>query len=293
MSPEQATLLLTGATGFVGGALLECLRDDENVRCLVRDASKLGGEGKYQSVEADLSDLESLRPALEGIEHVYYLVHSMEPGASDGFAEADRTAAQNFAEIAKACGVQRVIYLGGVSSDGSDHLESRAEVEEILRGASSEFVGLRASMIVGAGSASFGTLVQLVDRLPVLVMPSWRDQKSQPVAIDDVVGALVAARDVEPGTYDIAGPDTITFEEMTEVVSELLGQKHRSVGVPFSNSAAEATLASAVVDEDIELLRPLMSGLHSDLVVRENSLESVFGITPTPFREAATAAIAD
>ena len=290
---ERATLLLTGATGFVGGALLSGLRDTDRVRCLVRDASKLQEGGGVESVEADLGDVESLRPALEGVDEVYYLVHSMEPGVEGGFADRDRRAAENFARVASGCDVRRTIYLGGVLPDEheSDHLDSRAEVERILTNATPEFVGLRASMVVGAGSASFQTLVQLVDRLPVLLMPSWRERKSQPVGIDDVVAALIAARNVEPGTYDIAGPEALTFQQLTETVAELLGQEHRSLPLPFSSSRLEAAVASTVVDEDSELLRPLMSGLHADLVIEDNSLDRVFGVTPTPFRDAAEKAL--
>ena len=291
---ERATLLLTGATGFVGGALLETLRESDRIRCLVRDASKLDESDQIERVEADLLELASAEGAFDGIDEVYYLVHSMEPGASADYAERDRRAAENYVEIAGACGVRRTIYLGGVAGDGesSEHLESRNEVERTLADGSEELVSLRASMIVGAGSASFRTVVQLVDKLPVLALPDWSDRRSQPVAIADVVDALIAARKVEPGAYEIAGPDTLTFEEITEIVAEELGEKHRSVNVPLSNAAVEARLASAVVDADFEVLRPLMEGLESDLLVDDNALTPVFGVEPTPFREAAATAIA-
>lgn len=286
---ERATLLLTGATGFVGGELLGTLRSRERVRCLVRDASKLQDSDGLDTVEADLGEPDSLQPALEGVREVYYLVHSMEPGVEGGFAERDRQAAQNFCEIANSCGVRRTIYLGGVTGPGgqSEHLSSRNEVEEILRECSEEFVALRASMIVGSGSASFGALVQLVDRLPALLFPKWGERRVQPVAIDDVVAALVAARDVAPGAYEIGGADVLTLEEMTGVVAELLGQRHRSLSLPFSNSALEARAASAVVDADRELLEPLLEGLHEDLLVEDNSLSRVFGVEPTTFVDAA------
>lgn len=290
-------VLLTGATGFVGAELLPSLAESAQVRCLVRDSSKLPDSPGYTKVEADLGDIETLKPALEGIETVFYLVHSMEPG-SGNFADNDREAAENFAEVAAGRSVRRIIYLGGVSPSGEDgdedseHLESRNEVESILGDGIDEFVALKASMVVGAKSDSFLTLVQLVERLPVLALPSWRDRKSQPVAIDDVVEALNAARSVPPGSYDIAGPDTLTFEEITEVVAELLGKEHRSIPLPFSSAALESRTAAAVVDADIELLKPLMAGLHSDLMVEDNALLPVFGVTPTPFRAAAKTALA-
>ena len=278
----------------MGGELLRALRVHQQVRCLVRDASKLQDPEGLDTVEADLGEPDSLQPALEGMSEVYYLVHSMEPGVEGGFADRDRQAAHNFCEIASKCGVRRTIYLGGVTGSGaeqSEHLSSRNEVEEILRECSDEFVALRASMIVGANSASFGTLVQLVDRLPALLFPAWREHRVQPIAIDDVVAALVAARDVAPGAYEIGGPDVLTFEEMTAVVAELLGQPHRSLPVPFSSSKLEAAAASAVVDADRELLEPLLEGLHEDLLVDDNALQAVFGVEPTTFVDAARSAL--
>ena len=294
-SAPTASVLLTGATGFVGSELLAQLRHSTPLRCLVRDASRLlrdGDRGAPEAIEADLSDIDSLRPALDGIEEVFYLVHSMEPGA-DGFADRDRRAAQNFAAVARDCGVRRTIYLGGITpGEGvSAHLDSRREVEELLGAATPEFVGLRTSMIVGAGSASFRTLVQLVDRLPVLAMPSWRESRTQPIAIDDVVGCLIAARDVEPGIYEVAGPDTLSFDQMTRIVSELIGKEHRALAIPFSDARIEAALTSIVTDQDRELLEPLMAGLHVDLLVGHNPIGDVFGVEPTPFRDAAAAAL--
>lgn len=291
---RDPTVLITGATGFVGGALLERLRGEGSVRALVRDAAGLPEEvrDEVEVVEADLTDRDSLGPALEGIETAYYLVHSMEAGVT-GFADADRESAENFAAAGRDAGLRRTVYLGGVSPDGegdSEHLESREEVEEIL-GEAGELVALRASMVVGAGSGSFRSMVQLVDRIPVLLLPSWRERRSQPVAIDDVVSALVGARQVDAAAYEVAGPDTLTFEKMTEVVAELLGKRHRSLPLPLSNAKIEGLAGSVVTDADSELLEPLMAGLHSDLLVEDNSLPTVFGVEPTPFREAAATAI--
>ncbi len=290
--PERASLLLTGASGFVGGALLPALLELGAVRCLVRDASRLQEGHRSFAIEADLSDAESLIPALAGMDEVYYLVHSMEPGGDEGFAERDRVAAENYVRIAREAGVRRTIYLGGIGGeDESEHLDSRREVERILEGAGPELVTLRASMIVGSGSASFSTLVRMVSRLPVLALPSWRDRRTQPIAVDDVVASLAAARNVAPGSYEIAGPDILSFEEMTEIIAELLGENHRSVDIPLSNSRLEAAAAALVTGEERDLLEPLMAGLHGDLTVTDNSLESVFGVRPTPFVDAARAAV--
>ena len=229
------------------------------------------------------------------MDEVYYLVHSMEPGGEEGFSERDRVAAENYVRMAREAGVKRTIYLGGVGAedDESEHLASRREVEGVLQEASPEFVGLRASMIVGAESASFGTLARIVSRMPILALPDWRDRRTQPIAIADVVGCLLEARNVDPGIYEIAGPDTLTFEQMTEVIADLLGKEHRSIPLPFSSPRLEAAAASLVTGEERDLLEPLMAGLDGDLIVRRNRVHDVFGVEPTPFAEAAHAAIAE
>jgi len=289
--------LLTGATGFVGGRLLPRLAEVDDVRCLVRDASRLHAPAGVDVVEGDLGEPADVARALEGIECVFYLVHSMEPGVAGGFAERDQELARAFCRSAGERGVRRAIYLGGVlpadEDASSEHLRSRVEVERILGQNVEEFVGLRASMIVGPGSASFSTLVQLVDRLPALPLPTWRDRRTQPVAVDDVVAALLAARDVAPGIYDIAGPDELTFEEMTQVISGLLGKRRPVIDLPIHIPALEGAVAAAVTDQDRELVTPLMEGLDEDLVVRRNALPDPLGVTPTPFADAARAAIAE
>ena len=207
-------ILLTGATGFVGRELLEALRGTRRLRCLVRDASSFEAGGvDVETVEADLDDPVALASALAGVDCVFYLVHSMEAGGGEDFAARDRRLAQNMAEAARDAGVRRIVYLGGIVSSGeqSEHLESRQEVQRILSGFGGEFVALRASMIVGAGSASFDALAQIVERLPVLALPTWRDRLCQPIAIADVVAALVASIEVSPGSYDIGGADRLSL----------------------------------------------------------------------------------
>lgn len=286
-------ILLTGASGFVGGALLPALSKTGAVRCLVRDVSRLPEDFRGLAVEADLAEPESLSAALEGMDEVYYLVHSMEPGGEEGFSERDRAAAENYVAAAQAAQVRRTIYLGGIGDDDeSEHIDSRREVERILGNAGPELVALRASMIVGAGSASFGSLVRIVSRLPVLALPDWRSRRTQPIAIADVVSCLIEARNVAPDAYEVAGPDTLSFEEMTEVITELLDDQHRVIPLPFSNSKLEGMAAALVTGEDRELMEPLMAGLHSDLLVKENRAVDVFGVKPTPFIEAARDAIA-
>jgi uncharacterized protein YbjT (DUF2867 family) len=260
---------------------------------IVRDASKLGDTAGIDVVEGDLDDERSLEAALRGCDRAYYLVHSMEPGDGGKFAERDRALAERLVAVATRLGVARLIYLTGVVPDGasSEHLDSRSRVEDILGEGGPELVSLRASMIVGAQSDSFRTLAQIVERLPVLALPSWRDTRTQPVAIADVVAALAAAQTVEPGIYNIAGPDTLTIEEMVRAIGELNGGVRPSVPLPFSSSRLEGATAALVTDSSREVLKPLMEGLHEDLYVDGSALSATFGVPPTPFREAAATAL--
>jgi uncharacterized protein YbjT (DUF2867 family) len=284
--------LITGATGFVGRELLQALHGERRLRCLVRDASRLDAGEDVDVVEGDLDDPATLAAAVAGVDCAYYLVHSMEPGGGDDFAERDRHLAENMAEAAREAGVRRLVYLGGIESSGeqSEHLESRHQVEAVLAAFGGEFVALRASMIIGEGSASYDTLAQIVDRLPVLALPTWADRECQPIAIADVVSALAASADIAPGRYDIAGADRLTFADMTARLAELKGHTPRAVRLPFTNSRLEAAAAALVTDQDRELLEPLMAGLDNDLIVDDNALPTVFGLDPMTFDDAVKAA---
>lgn len=287
--------LVTGASGFVGGNLLIHLAGEgAAVRAMVRNPDGFESpEGDVEVVVADLDDPSTLPDALKAIDTVFYLVHSMD-GEGD-LADQDREAAQNMAAALERSRVRRVVYLGavGYDEDASAHLQSRHEVEEILAHAGPSFVAVRASMVVGAGSDSFATLAKLVDRLPVLALPSWSQGESDPIGIDDVVRCLAAAAQVPGGRYDVGGPDTMTFEELMEIVAELLGVKRPTVKVPVSNATVEGLGASLVTGEDRSLVTALVEGLHDDLHVEENDAEPVFGVTPMPFREAARLALAE
>ena len=190
-------VLLTGATGYVGGVLLpELEQRGYQVRCLARRPQKLAGKtGPATEVLAgDASDYADLARACQGIDTAYWLVHSMESGVD--FERADRLAAELFAAAAKAAGVRRIIYLGGLGADDdrlSDHLRSRHEVGAILRASGLDVVEFRASIIIGAGSFSFDLVRTLVERLPVMICPAWLATPTQPIAIADVVAYLVAA----------------------------------------------------------------------------------------------------
>ncbi|MFM8433876.1 MAG: NAD(P)H-binding protein, partial [Planctomycetia bacterium] len=206
-------ILLTGATGYVGGVLLpELERRGHVVRCLARRPRKLEGRtGPNTEVMAgDASDPAALARACAGIDVAYWLVHSMESGVD--FERADRLAAERFAEAAKAAGVKRIVYLGGLGADDdalSAHLRSRHEVGAILRASGLDVVEFRASIIVGSGSFSFDLVRTLVERLPVMICPAWLATPTQPIAIADIVAYLAAAADLPPGgprIFEIGGP---------------------------------------------------------------------------------------
>ncbi len=211
-------ILLTGATGYVGGVLLaELQRQGHAVRCLARRPEKLAGRTgpATEMMVGDAADADDLARACAGIDVAYWLVHSMEGGVD--FERADRLAAERFAAAARGAGVRRVIYLGGLGADDdrlSAHLRSRHEVGAILRAGGGDVVEFRASIIVGAGSFSFDLVRTLVERLPVMICPAWLATPTQPIAIGDVVAYLAAAIGLPPGPpriFEIGGPDRVSY----------------------------------------------------------------------------------
>lgn len=289
-------VLVTGATGFVGSQLLKKLvGEDVRLRVLVRDASRFTAPdgADVEVVEADLSDPSSLASALTGVDVAYYLVHAMD--SSGDLIEEDRESGANYLAAAEQAGVRRTIYLGAVGYDpdggSSEHLKSRHAVEELLADGTPELVVVRASMIVGAGSGSFKTLVQMVDRLPVLATAPWRTARSQPIAIGDVLDCLVAARTVEPGRYEVAGATELSVEDLMREIASQLEKPYRSISVPVSMPKVEGAIASVVADEDRNLITALLEGLGDDLVVDQNDAPTVFGVTPMDFPDAAAMAI--
>ena len=218
-----------------------------------------------------------LHEALEGCRTAYYLIHSMGRGSGPDaeFARRDREAAVNFGEAARATGVERVVYLGGLGptgADASEHLRSRHEVAELLRQRVPELVYVRAAMIIGQESASFEMLRHLVSRLPVMITPRWVDTRSQPVALQDVVRALadVAERDEVPGELQLGGADVLTYREMMRRAAKVLGRRPPLiVKVPVLTPRLSSLWVSLVTPVESGLVRPLVDGLKSEMVVEQ------------------------
>jgi uncharacterized protein YbjT (DUF2867 family) len=280
--------LVTGATGYVGGRLLVRLeREGRPARALARDPSRLAEGAAREVVRGDLLTGEGLERALEGCSTAYYLVHSMEPfgdGGGGGFADRERRAVQNFVTAASAAGVERVVYLGGpVPRDGrlSAHLGSRLEVERALLEGVPGSTALRASIVVGARSASFRLLVRLVERLRVLPFPGWWQNRTRPIDERDAIEYL-ARTPATPGaagrSLDIAGPDVLSYGAMIERIAELMGVGRTPLRLRATQTPAASAVVSALTGQPLELVRPLMEGLQTDLLPRSDEAREIYGL---------------
>jgi len=293
--------LVTGATGYIGGRLIARLvREGRPVRALSRQPARLDGLPGVEGVYGDAVSGKGLDAALEGCRSAYYLIHSMEPSANGDFSDRDRRAAENFARAAERAGVESVVYFGGVMPPTgrrlSHHLSSRVEVEEILLGAVPAAVALRASIVIGAGSASFRLLVRLVERLRVLPFPAWRDNRTRPIDERDAIEYLARAP-FEPSaagrSLDIAGPDVVSFGQMIESIADHLGVRRDVLRLGTSQTPAASAVVSAVVGLPIELVRPLMQSLETDLLPRNDAAREIFGIRLHSFERAVDHALRD
>lgn len=288
------TVLLTGATGYVGGQLrplLEaqplqlrcCARRPEQLRPLVADSTEL--------VQGDVLDPASLEAAMQGVETAYYLVHLM--SGSRDFEEEDRQAARNFANAAKRAHVKRIIYLGGLGDDDdpnlSPHLRSRHEVGEILRESGVETIEFRAGMVIGAGSLSYQLMKSLTDRLPVMICPRWLATPTQPVAIEDVLAYLLAAKDTAVSgnaVYEIGSPDVVTYGELIREYARQAGLRRWLIFVPILTPYLSGLWLALVTPATYEVGRHLIEGLQNPTVVRDTKALDVFSIRPLGVEEA-------
>lgn len=293
--------LVTGANGFVGGRLADALADrGAGVRAMVRDrgrARHLEQKG-YELHEGDALKPETLSGAGEGVDVAYYLIHSM-GGAGDGsFAERERRAARAFADMARDEGVERVVYLGGLGDEpGSEHLRSRHETAEVLAEHGPPLTYFRAAMVVGARSESFRTLRYLVERLPVMVAPSWLKTPTQPIGIDDVVAYLAAAPDTPESKgreVQIGGPDVLSYGDMLDSMARALGKRPRpKLPVPFITPWLSSLWIGLVTPVDAGVARPLIEGLSTPTRVTDPSGAASFGIEPAGLDETLERALAE
>jgi uncharacterized protein YbjT (DUF2867 family) len=292
--------LVTGATGYVGSRLLRRLADEGRaVRALARRPDTVEPRPGLEVVRGDLLDGGGLARALDGCHTAYYLVHSMEASANgSGFADRDRRAAEAFGRAAADAGLERVVYLGGIepsSGSLSPHLRSRLEVERTLLDAVPRSTALRASIVVGAGSASFRVLVRLVERLRVLPLPAWRRNRTQPVAERDVIELLARTPAVPAAarrSLDAVGPDVMTYGAMIERIAEAMGVGRLPLGFGRSLTPPASAIVAGVTGQPLQLVRPLMESLESDILPRDgHEAAPVYGIRPLAFDRAVERAL--
>ena len=264
-----------------------------DVVAVVRDADGYDAPEGVEVTEADLLEPPVSLPAVDA---AYYLVHSM--GSGDDFRQLDRLAARTFVDAAEAADADRVVYLGGLGDERerlSDHLASRREVEYILAEGAYDLTTLRAAIVIGAGSASFELVRQLSERLPVMVTPRWVRTDCQPIYVGDVVEYLVGVLEA-PGTrgetFDIGGPDVLTYEEMLERTAELsTGWAPLVVPVPVLTPRLSAAWLWLVTDVPLDVATPLVEGLDNTVVVTDRSIDEHVRVDPTPFDEAVRQAL--
>ncbi|QNE79556.1 SDR family NAD(P)-dependent oxidoreductase [Streptomyces finlayi] len=298
--------LVTGATGYIGGRLVpELLAAGHTVRCLARTPEKLRDHpwaDRAETVRGDVTDAQSLRPALRDIDVAYYLVHALGTGA--GFEGTDREAARTFGREARAAGVRRIVYLGGLTppdvpeAELSPHLRSRAEVGRILLESGVPTTALRAAVIIGSGSASFEMLRYLTERLPVMVTPSWVSTRIQPIAVRDVLRYLVGSArmpDEVNRSFDIGGPDVITYRDMMQRYAQVAGLPHRLIlSVPVLTPRLSSHWIGLVTPVPRSIARPLAESLRHEVVCHEHDIARYVPDgpgQPFPFSTALTLAL--
>lgn len=286
-------ILLTGATGYVGGRLLAAFREKgAAVRCLARNPAHLASEtgSQVEIVQGDVLTGSGLREALKGVATAYYLVHSM--GSSGKFEEQDKLGAENFGAAAKAEGVKKIVYLGGLgveSSELSPHIRSRQEVGEVLRASGVPVVEFRASIIVGSGSLSFEMIRSLVERLPVMITPKWVATPAQPIGISDVIAYLVAIADrpfQASKVYEIGGPNVVSYGDLMREYARQRKLKRLMIPVPLLTPRLSSLWLALVTPLYARVGRKLIDSLRCPTIVRERDAFSDFSIRPLGVSEA-------
>jgi uncharacterized protein YbjT (DUF2867 family) len=294
---DTPRVLLTGASGYVGGRLRPLLEESGwRVRCLARRPEFLLPRVKQgtEVVRGNVLDRSSLEAALRGVHTAYYLVHSM---GAQNFAEADRAAARNFGETARAAGVRRVIYLGGLGAaetELSPHLRSRQEVGEVLRSTGVQVIEFRASIIIGSGSLSFEMIRALVERLPVMITPRRVTVPAQPLAISDLLQYLLRALTLETNEnriFEIGGPDQVSYEGLMREYARQRGLRRLFIRVPVLTPRLSSWWLGLVTPVYARVGRKLIDSIRNPTIVRDPAAARVFGIKPLTVREAIARAL--
>ena len=292
----MSTVLVTGATGFIGRRLVPALVEaGHDVRAMTRRPEAYDGEGT--PVGADVSDPDSLRPALEGVDVAIYLVHSLD---DPDFERKDADAARNFSAAAAAAGVSQIVYMGGLGDDDGElsaHLRSRREVEGLLGTDGVPVTVLRAAIVVGHGGISWELTRQLVKNLPAMVVPKWVGTRTQPIAIDDVVrylSGVVGKEEALGRVFEIGGPDQLTYREMLQGVALAMnGRKLPIVVVPLLTPGLSSRWLALVTDVDVTTGRNLIDSMSTEVLVRDTSIRQVVPGEPLTYAESVRRALAE
>lgn len=291
-------ILLTGATGYVGGRLLSLLEERGlRVRCISRrpEALRERVSATTEVVRGDVFDPPTLQAAFEGVETAYYFVHSM--GDHRDFEAQDRIAAENFAKSATAAGVRRLVYLGGLGNPDerlSKHLRSRQETGDVLRAHHSQVIEFRASIVIGSGSLSFEMIRALVERLPIMICPRWVQVKAQPIAIEDLLAYLVGALELPAlpsQVYEIGGPDQVSYREIMHEYARQRGLTRWMIPLPFLTPYLSSLWLGLVTPLYARVGRKLVDSLRNPTLVSNNLAESVFGVHPRSLHDAIARAL--
>lgn len=292
MGNDRRLVLLTGATGYVGGRLLHALEaTGHRVRCLSRHPNALSQRVAQTTevVKGDVLDGASLATSMVGVHAAYYLVHSM--ASANSFEEEDRRAAHTFAAAARDAGVQRIVYLGGLGSGSelSAHLRSRQEVGRILRESGVPTIELRASIVIGSGSASFEMIRALVEKLPVMITPRWVKTRSQPIAVEDVIAYLMRALDIQISgstTVEIGGTDQVSYLDLMKEYAHQRGLRRWMIPVPVLSPRLSSLWLGLVTPVYARVGRELVDSLRNETIVRDRSADALFSVRPLGYREA-------
>ncbi len=291
-------ILMTGATGYVGGRLLSLLQQRGlHVRCVTRRPEALADRINDTSevVQGDVFDPQSLHAAFDGVDTAYYFVHSM--GDNRDFESQDRIAAENFAKAATHAGVRRLVYLGGLGNPDeklSKHLRSRQETGDVLRAHHSQVIEFRASIVIGSGSLSFEMIRALVERLPIMICPRWVQVKAQPIAIEDLLAYLIASLELPTSAsqvYEIGGPDQVSYGQIMHEYARQRGLTRWMIPVPLLTPYLSSLWLGLVTPLYARVGRKLVESLRNPTLVSNNLAESVFSVHPRSVRDAISRAL--